>query len=99
MRHTIKLSRHKDATPGFACKITDDFDLGIAMLVCEDEEGHYEPVGPVVSLNEAREIAKGHFRSCPNDMDGICPYIYKVWATGLEGGYAVARTIDPLKFF
>ena len=43
-----------DATPGFAIKLNDDTDLGIAMLILEDEEGAYEPVGTPATINEAR---------------------------------------------
>ena len=38
------------ATPGFAIRILLDTDLGIATLVVEDEEGHYEPVNYASTL-------------------------------------------------
>jgi len=87
-----------NATPGFAITITDDTQLGLAMLIVEDEEGHYEPVGVVASINEAREIAasdmRGRMRRLERDEDpGICPYEYKVWAQGIDGDYRVAGTI------
>ncbi len=34
-------------------------EIGFAFLVAEDEEGHYEPVEMVCTLNEAQEIAEG----------------------------------------
>ena len=85
------------ATPGFAIEIKDDTQLGLAMLIVEDEEGHYEPVGVVASINEAREIAasdmRGRMRLLERDEDPICPYEYKVWAQGIDGDYRVAGTI------
>ena len=88
-------------TPGFAIKIKDDTELGLAMLIAEDEEGRYEPVGVVVSINEAREIAasdmRGRMRRLEHGEDaGLCPYEYKVWAQGLDGDYRVAGTINAV---
>ena len=98
------MARTKDgtvtnATPGFAITIKDDTQLGLAMLIAEDEEGHYEPVGVVVSINEAREIAasdmRGRMRRLERNEDpGLCPYEYKVWAQGIDGDYRVAGTIN-----
>jgi|SRR5579883_2496730 hypothetical protein len=86
-------------TPGFAIQIKDDTELGLAMLVAEDEEGHYEPVGVVVSINEAREIAAGDMSGRMRRLErgsnaGLCPYEYKVWAQGIDGDYRVASTIN-----
>jgi len=86
-------------TPGFAIEIKDDTELGLAMLIAEDEEGRYEPVGVVISINEAREIAasdmRGRMRCLERGGDaGLCPYEYKVWAPGLDGDYRVACTIN-----
>jgi hypothetical protein len=88
-----------NVTPGFAIKMEDDTELGIAMLIAEDEEGHYDPVAAVVSINEAREIAESDMRGRRRELErggdpGLCPYLYKVWAQGLEGGYRTAATID-----
>ena len=86
-------------TPGFAIEITDGTELGLAMLIAEDEEGRYEPVGVVVSINEAREIAasdkRGRMRRLERGEDaGLCPYVYKVWAQGIDGDYRVAGIIN-----
>ena len=70
----------------------DAKNLGLAMLIAEDEEGHYEPIAPVSSIAEAREIAqsnlRGKMRRLERDEDpGLCPDFYKVWAQGIDGGY------------
>jgi hypothetical protein len=44
-------------------EIKDDANLGLAILIAEDEEGNYEPIGAVVSINEAREIAQSNLRA------------------------------------
>ncbi len=93
-----KKNARQEATPGFAIKITKETDLGIAMLIAEDEDEHYQPVGPVASVNEAYEIAKSDLS---NRMDeaaqgkdaGICPYLYRVWAAGIDGTYRTAWLI------
>ena len=51
----------KETTPGFALKITPQTELGLAMLIAETEDGHYEPVAVVASVSEAQEIAKSDF--------------------------------------
>ena len=89
-------------TPGFAIAIKDDTDLGLAMLIAEDEEGRYEPVGVIVSINEAREIAASDMRGRINHLErgedaGLCPYEYKVWAQGIDGDYRVAGTISATR--
>lgn len=88
----------RPATPGFAIEIKDNTDLGLAMLIAEDEEGRYQPVGCVISISEAREIARSDFRRRMHDLErgadpGLCPYGYKIWATGLDGDY---RTVAEL---
>ena len=85
------------ATPGFAIQILRDTDLGIATLIVEDEEGHYEPVNYASSLGEGFEMAKEDLhnrqRKLEADQDpGLCPWEYKVWARGLEGKMVVAAT-------
>jgi hypothetical protein len=94
---TTASTKSPNATPGFAIEIGPDTNLGLAILLAEDEEGHSEPVAVVVSINEAREIAVGDMRRRRNELERgeapMCPYEYKVWAEGLGGGYRVAGTI------
>ena len=76
-------------------QILRDTDLGIATLIAEDEEGHYEPVSHASSLAEGFEMAKEDLhnrqRKLEADQDpGLCPWEYKVWARGLEGKMVVA---------
>ena len=95
-----KTAKPADVTPGFAIKLADDTALGSAMLICEDEEAiRYEPVGVASTIVEARELAQRHFlRRCNDgpDGDGLCPYIYKLWARGVDGPYCPAIEIDPM---
>jgi hypothetical protein len=85
-------------TQGFAIQILPDTDLGTAMLIAEDEEGHYQPVALPVNINEAKELAQDDMRSRMRavengtDTEGFCPYEYKLWARGLGGLLAVAAT-------
>ena len=101
MKNTTKRTKKNarpEATPGFAIEITKTTDLGIAMLIVEDEDGHYQPVGPVVNVNEAYEIAESNMRAKGNELErggdpGICPYAYRVWAAGIDGDYCTAWLI------
>jgi len=87
-----------NATPGFAIRLTDQPDLGIAMLIAEYQAA-YEPLGPVSTIAEAREIAQQDLRDRMRRLEAgeepACPAIYRVWARGLGGCYAVAANFDP----
>ena len=84
MTRTKKNQTRTNATPGFAIEIKNDTDLGTAMLIVEDEEGHYYlPVGNVGSINEGRQMAQDDMRRrlrlLEADKDpGLCPYCYKI---------------------
>ena len=47
---------------GFAIPLREDTNLGLAMLIAEDEEGHHEPVAVASTINEAKELAECDFR-------------------------------------
>jgi hypothetical protein len=87
-----------NAHTGFATKITDSTDLGLAMLIAESEDGQYEPVAVVANLGEAREIAQRDLRSRMTRLEQgespLCPYAYKVWARGIDGEYRIALDIE-----
>ena len=101
MRNTTKTTKTK-TTPGFAIELQPDTDLGLAMLIAEDEEGRIEPVAVAGTINEARELAESDMSSRMRRLDhggdpGICPYTYKLWARGIDGDYIIAHEIDPTK--
>ena len=48
---------------GFAFPLQPDTELGLAMLIAEDEEGHHAPVAVASTINEAKEIAESDLRS------------------------------------
>ena len=65
---------------------------GVAILIAEDEEGHYEPVAMVSTMREALEIAEGdlgrRLRLLDRDEDpGLCPYRYVLFARTMTGLY------------
>ena len=96
MKHATK-KQQKDYN-GFAIPILPDTQLGLAMLIAEDEEGHTQPVGVASTINEAKEIASsdltGRMRSLERGNEhGLCPYEYKVWAQGIDGDYRIAATL------
>jgi hypothetical protein len=82
---------------GFAVEITDSTNLGLAMLIAESEDGHYEPVAVVGTLSEAREIARDdraqRMRALERGGEPLCPHAYKVWARGTDGEYQLAFEI------
>ena len=96
MSHTTKQTKSYN---GFAIPLAGDSDLGLAMLIAEDEEGHFEPVANVSTINEAKELAADDLRRrrerLERDEDpGLCPYSYKLWARGTDGGFRVACEIE-----
>src|SRR5450759_1642344 len=98
MARTTKQTK-TPVTPGFAIEIKDAAELGLAILVAEFGDGNYQPVGVVVSINEAREIADSDMRGRLRDLEAgktpACPERYMVWAQGIEGEYIIAATIQP----
>jgi hypothetical protein len=98
-RRSLK-STPKSATPSFAIQIKDDTELGLAILVAEFADGTYQPIGVVVSINEAKEIAEGNMRCRMRELERggepACPECYKVWAQGLGGEYATAKEISAV---
>ena len=82
---------------GFAIPLKPDTDLHFAMLVAEDEEGHYEPIGIASTISQAKELAMHDLgrrfeRLEANKDPGICPYEYKLWARGVSGVQRIAAT-------
>lgn len=77
---------------GFAIEIKPDTELGgYGLLIAEYESGAYEPIGPVVNVNEARETAADdakHRRARGGD-----PVVYKLWARGVEGRYLTVPVV------
>ena len=98
MARTTKQTK-TPASPGFAIEIKDDTELGLAILVAEFGDGNYQPVGVVVSITEAREIAasdmRGRMRDLEHGKTPPCPERYLAWAQGLDGEYITAATIQP----
>jgi hypothetical protein len=95
---TTTKNASQEATPGFAILINRDTDLGIAMLIAEDEDGNnYEPVGPVANVNEAYEIAASNLSIRMDEVeqgkDVMCPYAYRV--CGWPRGNVQLRMVDP----
>lgn len=99
MKRTTKQTKSYN---GFAIPLQPDTDLGLAMLIAEDEEGRTEPVSVASTINEARELATSDLRSRMHRLERgestLCPYVYKVWARGIDGDYRVACEIDDHLF-
>ncbi|MBE7542251.1 MAG: hypothetical protein HS123_07795 [Solibacteraceae bacterium] len=64
MKHTTRRTKTPaNATPGFAIRIDETTELSDAFLIAEFDGGRYEPLGSVISIGEAKEIA-GHNMRC-----------------------------------
>lgn len=59
---TTKKQSRQDATPGFAIRLTESTDLGLAMLILVTEDNQQQPIAVVATLNEAHEIAQNDLR-------------------------------------
>jgi len=97
MTTTKRTKKQPTTYNGSAIPLTPTTDLGLAMLIAEDEEGHYEPIAVVGSIAEGKEIAASNMRAKEDrlgqDADpGICPYEYKVMARGVDGDYILAAS-------
>lgn len=69
------------------------------LLIAESDDGSYEPVSPVSTVSEAREIAASDFRRRIKETEGgtdvLCPARYIVWARVSYGSYATIAEIEP----
>jgi hypothetical protein len=95
MPHTRKQTKDHN---GFETPLQPDTELGLAMLIAEDEEGQYERVAVASTINEAKELAESDLRSRMRRLErgddpGICPFMYKLWARGMDGHYRLAYEI------
>lgn len=96
MTHTRKQPKTFN---GFAIPLQPETDLGLAMLIAEDDEGNSQPVAVSSTISEAKEIAAsdigGRMRRLERcDDAGICPTRYKLWARGIDGEYLIAATVE-----
>ncbi|MBZ5725128.1 MAG: hypothetical protein LAP87_09045 [Acidobacteriia bacterium] len=94
-------SKQTTSYNGFAIPLQPDTDLGLAMLIAESEDGQYEPVAVVANVGEAREVAQQDFRSRMDRLEHgetpLCPYVYKVWARGIDGEHRIATELMATK--
>ena len=95
---TMTTEKHT-SNNGFTVPLENDTDLGLALLIVEDEEWRYEPVANVSTINEAKELAADDSRRrrerLERDEDpGLCPYTYKLWARGADGEFRVVCEIE-----
>lgn len=78
--------------------IDETTDLGIGFLIVESGEGAYEPVAPVSTIGEAREMASHdlyrRMQRLNRAEDPICPARYLIWARSDSGEYQVITTIE-----
>ena len=81
-------------------RIRADVDLGIAILIAETEDGLYDVLGPVATINEACEIASvdmvRRMKSLENGGEPTCPAIYKVWSRNRNGDYSISYERDAM---
>jgi len=100
MKHTTKRTKTpSNATPGFAIQIEETTELSDAFLIAEFDGGRYEPLGSVISVGEAKEIAGHNMRCRMRKLEAggepECPEAYVLWARGIDGDYHVAARLNP----
>ena len=65
--------------------------LDSALLVAEAEDGGYEPISPVSTINEAIEMAQANFdhrmKKLTQDREPMCLARYAIWARGHDGAF------------
>lgn len=68
------------------------------MLIAESEDGQYEPIANVSSLDEARWMATEdmarRMRELEKSHEPMCPAVYRVWARGASGAFASIHEFD-----
>jgi hypothetical protein len=73
-------------------------NLGLAMLIAEDEAGAYEPVAVVSTVSEAIELVTSDLTQRRRDLEGgaspLCPYQYTLWHRDRHGTYRAQYRIN-----
>ena len=64
--------------------MTPSTESPFLFLIAEDEDGNYEPIELVATIDEAEEVfrfdMKRRLRALHNDEDpGLCPFVYKLF--------------------
>lgn len=100
MKNTTKRTNAPaNATPGFTIRIEEHTELSDAFLIAEFDGGRYEPLGGIISIAEAKEIAGHNMRRRMRDLETggepECPEAYVVWARGIDGDFQVAARLNP----
>jgi len=85
----------------FAFPLQPDSQLGLAMLIAEDDDGTTQPVAVASTIREGEEMAQRDMRDRMRRLErgedaGFCPARYKLWARGVDGEYLVAATIETV---
>src|SRR5271167_2288379 len=98
-RRSSMAQRRTLITPNRRAGIEPYTELGSALLIAQSEDGAYEPVSVVSSINEAIEIAQGKFQRRLKELDRggapMCSERYVVWVRNLDGDYEVISEIEP----
>ena len=72
-------------------------NLGLAILIAENDLGHYEPVGVVGTIQEAREMAQHdmahRLAELAQDRSPMAADIYRLWGMK-SNGYELLTSID-----
>ena len=78
--------------------IAETADLGSALLIAESEDGRYEPVSTVGTINEAIEMARANLDRRMTELERggepMCPARYIVWARNADGDYRNIHEIE-----
>ena len=85
--------KHPTNTNPKSPQLRPDAELGLAMLIAEDDEGAYEPVAVASTLNEAYELAASDMAMRMKEINrggepGLCPARYALWLRNERGEYA-----------
>jgi len=98
---TMTKNHRPDPYNELAVPLEATTELGLGLLIAEDEEGRYEPVAVTSTINEAQGLAdhdlRGRMRRLERGDDpSLCPAVYKLWARGIDGRYRLVMEISAL---
>jgi hypothetical protein len=94
-----------DEAPGMTLEVTllgnageAAHELGLAILIAEDETGTYEPVAVVSTVSEAIELVTRDLSQRRRDIERgespLCPYQYTLWHRNHYGTYRAEYRIS-----
>ena len=89
--HVMRINMTSQTTLSAPYQAVFNKYLYSALLIAEAEDGGYEPISPISTMNEVIEMAQQNFHLRTKELEQgrkpMCPTGYAIWARGHDGAF------------